>query len=173
MLKCKEIEIDGVKINAQDQIETFMNINRICLVLRFYDILQQNGSERGQTGELFISTIDFVRNSDGEIVSFDITPWFTELFNDELDRAADKSIEQEQAEKTGKGGFMVGVLTKEELETNGSEFLKALFKYARPIIMFLIFIVIIYTGIFAIMNNQDAKQRVLVKEKLYIVLLNR
>lgn len=150
----------GVELNSKQRI-----------YLKFYDMTKsQNDGNRGgsENDEVFVVPGgELVKNSSLNIVNFDITEWIEALYSkEELKKFKEEAIEDEQRK-----GLEITFLSLDELNDRQDTFLRVLFKYAKPVIMFLVFLIIIYTGIYSIMNNQDAKQRVLVKERLKHIVI--
>lgn len=164
----------GVPFNDTDLLKNLIQKVAIeennSLLLRFYDV-QKSGFEekRGQDQNhiIGIESEYNILNSSGAIVTFDITPWFRELYAREIEEEKDELI-REHLEHNPFGAVY---MTQSQLESNANSFIKMILHYAKPIIMFLIFLAVIYAGIYSLIHNQDPKERVLVKERLKHILV--
>ncbi|MCQ2979260.1 MAG: hypothetical protein MJ245_05650, partial [Clostridia bacterium] len=167
---------DASSILIQNMIDMVAVEESNSVLLRFYDMTKAsenvNETGRGQSAadsaimHLHYGEPVMVCNSSGSIVSFDITPWFKEMYKDEIKEARTEILQGGRS-----GGFGATYLSQRELDENQADFLHALMKYSKPIIMFLVLLAVIWTGIYSIIHNKDPKERVLVKEKLKHILV--
>lgn len=174
-----ESDIDDTKTAFERLIENFSVNTSQQIFLQFYDPYaseyDRNQTRRGSSVSDTINLYDdsygneyfrnFMVDSSGKIISFELTGLFKEKYKAQIE---DSKQEQLEAEKK-KLSFQM--LDAEELSENETKFYEALFRYSKPIIMFLILVVIMYTGIYSIMNSQDPKARALVKEKIKHILV--
>ena len=103
-------------------------------------------------------------NANGNIIRFNISKLFRNKYSTKIDET---EIELRKEDNEFKFQFQ----DAKKLKENELKFYTALFKYSKPIIMFLILVVIMFTGIYSIMNSQDPKARALVKEKIKHILV--
>ena len=155
-------------VNSLDRIVSdIATSQRQTIQLVFYR--DKDSTKRGmdvsQDKLVLNATKNILEDKNGKPVVFDITLWFNEEYNDLIN----KEVEEVTNGDDKKFDFVI--MDAETLTENETKFYTALFKYSKPIMMFLIFVVIMYTGIYSIMTNQDAKARVLVKEKVKHILI--
>ncbi|MCQ2979259.1 MAG: hypothetical protein MJ245_05645 [Clostridia bacterium] len=99
------------------------------------------------------------------IARISIRDWLFDLYPDEVEAA------KRDVERIGTPGIGGIIISGNEMQERITPFLKTLFRYAKPIIMFLIFISLVLAALFAIIDNGDADKRVLIKERIKNILL--
>ncbi len=128
--------------------------------LSVYDLTGIDVSYRGQTKAQTVA-----RDNVTLIAEVSVREW---LFKEDP-KTVKKMEEIIEAQKTP--GIKGAVRHNENVRKDLKDFLKTIGKYIKPIFMFLVFISVVLAAIFAMLDNQDAEKRVLLKIRLRNILI--